>query len=123
MLCEWRGVNRKSNGLNRSLRGNGPFWGEERERRFVVRVGLDAECAAEDELPNGGCKSMSQNSRVSAVLVEIKYRGGLPCDEGVEGVVGDGEAVDELDDSGEHEEEHEAVDEFQACRGCPGRDD
>lgn len=44
-----------------------------------------------------------------------------PGDEGVEGVVCDEEAVEELGDAGQHEEEHEAVDELEAGGGCTQR--
>ena len=42
---------------------------------------------------------------------------GAPSDEGVEGEVCDGEAVDKLNDARQDEEEHEAVDEFEFGRG------
>jgi len=51
-----------------------------------------------------------------------------PREEGIEREVGDEHAVDELDDTGEHDEDEERVNELEAVRrlieiGCPeGRD-
>lgn len=40
-------------GERRGRLAGSPFWRQDRERWLVIRVGLDPECAAQDELADG----------------------------------------------------------------------
>jgi hypothetical protein len=51
-------------------------------------------------------------------LARVLYSEDSPAEESVERVVGDGEAVEELSDSGEHEEELQRVEELEILRCC-----
>lgn len=98
-----------------------PFRGHGREDALVVRVDLGAHARGEDKLADGGREAASWSVRELRASDDGQTVGRAPAEERVERVVCDQDAVKELGDAGEHEEQLQGVEQLELLGGCDGR--